>query len=256
VLPFYADTEFWRPQPVPEERLVCSVGLEFRDYPTVFRAAQELDARVVVAASSLYSKRRNTALSVPQPPNVEVGRRSFAELRDLYARAAVVVVPLADVDMQAGLTTICEAMAMGKPVVVTQTRGQTDIVQDRRAVTRGAPPHRYPPSLLEPLAAAAGMRLEPNGFYVPPGDHEAMRRAIVYLLDHPEERARLGAAGRRLVERLLTVDQYAQRIREIVLRAAAGRSAAAPLAPTTGRAHDRHAPAPGSERLAREGVSR
>ncbi len=37
-------------------------------------------------------------------------------LRDLYARARVVVVPLEDVDYDAGVTVITEALAMAKPV--------------------------------------------------------------------------------------------------------------------------------------------
>jgi hypothetical protein len=36
------------------------------------------------------------------------------------------------------------------------------------------------------------------------------------LLEHPDERQRLGAAGRRAVERLTTVDQYAHRLRQLV----------------------------------------
>jgi glycosyltransferase involved in cell wall biosynthesis len=216
LLPYQVDTEFWRPTPVAEERLICSVGLEHRDYPTLFRAVDGMDVQVAVAAASYWSHQRNTAADAPPPPNVTVGAYNYHDLRDLYARAALVVVPLFDVDFQAGITTILEAMAMGKAVVVTHTRGQVDVVEDRRAVTRGTPPRRRDESLLRSVAAAAGVTLEPNGLYVPPGDSVALRRAIAYLLDHPEERARLGAAGRRAVERLVTVERFAQGIARLV----------------------------------------
>jgi glycosyltransferase involved in cell wall biosynthesis len=147
---------------------------------------------------------------------VEVGSFDYFALRDLYARAALVVVPLDDIDFQAGVTTILEAMAMGKPVIVTHSLGQTDVVEDRRTVTRGAVPRSRPASLLRQFAEMAGMQLDPSGFYVPPGDAGALRRAITYLLEHPEARARLGAAGRRTVERLMTVDHFAERLRELV----------------------------------------
>jgi hypothetical protein len=39
------------------------------------------------------------------------------------ARSSVVVVPLFDVDFHAGITTILEAMAMGKAVIVTHSMG-------------------------------------------------------------------------------------------------------------------------------------
>jgi glycosyltransferase involved in cell wall biosynthesis len=99
-------------------------------------------------------------------------------------------VPLDDTDFQAGVTTILEAMAMGKPVIVTHTLGQTDVVEDRRSITRGTTPRSRRSSLLRNLAESAGLMLDPTGFYVPPSDPEALRRAVVYLLDHPAERLR------------------------------------------------------------------
>jgi glycosyltransferase involved in cell wall biosynthesis len=232
LVPFRVDTEFWRPQPVAEERLICSAGLEHRDYPTLFRAVAGLDARVVVGASSPWSRQPNTAAGVELPANVEVSAFDYLGLRDLYARAAVVVVALEDTDFQAGVTTILEAMAMGKAVVVTHSHGQTDMVEDRRAVTRGAAPRARPVSLLRILAEQAGVPIEPNGFYVPPGDAPALRRAIVYLLDHPAERSRLGAAARHAMERLLTVDQFAARLRELVDEARAATVGPAAVADT------------------------
>ncbi len=216
LVPYQVDADFWRPQPVAEERLVCSAGLEHRDYPTLFRAVEELDVRVVIGAASQWSHQRNTAATATRPANVEVGSFDYVALRDLYARAAIVVVPLADVDFQAGVTTILEAMAMGKPVVVTHTDGQTDVVEDRRTITRGTPSRPRPVSLLQMLAATSGVELAPNGFYVPPDDPAAIRRAIVYLLDHPAERARLGAAGRRAVEELLTLDHFVEHFRRLI----------------------------------------
>jgi glycosyltransferase involved in cell wall biosynthesis len=216
-VPYQVDSQFWRPQPgIAEERLICSAGLEFRDYPTLMAAVDGLDVKVVIGAASHWSKRRNTARSPARPKSVEVGSFDYFALRDLYARAAIVVVPLDDIDFQAGVTTILEAMAMGKPVVVTHSTGQTDVVEDRRSITRGRVPRARPTSLLRQFADLADMELEPSGFYVPPTDPDALRRAIVYLLDHPGERARLGAAGRRTVERLMTIEHFTERLEALI----------------------------------------
>lgn len=234
LVPYQVDPDFWQAPPagtVPEERLIVSAGLEFRDYPTLFQAVDGLDARVVVAAASNWSKRKNTALSVPRPANVEVNSLDYQALRALFARAAVVAVPVDDVDFQAGVTTVLEAMAMQKPVIVTHSYGQTDVIEDRRSVTRGAQERARPISLLRNVADEEAVLIEPNGFYVPPHDPDALRRAIVFLLDHPEDRARLGAAGRRAVERLMTVDQFAERIArvvDLVVSRSAARRAARP----------------------------
>jgi glycosyltransferase involved in cell wall biosynthesis len=223
LVPYQVDAGFWRPQDTPEERLISSAGLEFRDYPTLFTAVEGLDARVIIGAASHWSRRRNTALATTRPPNVEVGSFDYRALRDLFARAAIVVVPVDDVDFQAGVTTVLEAMAMAKPVIVTHSHGQTDVIEDRRAATRGAELRTRPVSLLRALADEAGIPVEPNGFYVPPKDPEALRRAIAFLLDRPDERRKLGSAGRRIVERLMTVEQFAERVGRIVEDVAAGR---------------------------------
>ncbi len=212
LVPYQVDTEFWQPLDVPEERLVSAIGLERRDYATLFRAVASLDCRVAIGAASHWSRDRDRALDAAIPSNIEVKSYDYFALRDLYSRSSIVVVPLHDVDYQAGVTTILEAMAMAKPIIVTHSIGQTDLVEDRRAVTRGARPRPRPISLLRDLAAENGVRLEPNGFYVPPGDADALQRAIAYLLDHADERRELGAAGRRATERLLTVNAFAERV--------------------------------------------
>jgi glycosyltransferase involved in cell wall biosynthesis len=114
------------------------------------------------------------------------------------------------------VTTILEAMSMAKPVIVTHIAGQTDVIEDRRAITRGAHPRERPTSLLRRVSETAGVDIEPNGFYVPRSVPGALRRAIEYLLVHPAERANLGAAGRRTVERLAGLEQYVERLRVLV----------------------------------------
>jgi glycosyltransferase involved in cell wall biosynthesis len=228
LIPYQVDADFWRAGVAADERLICSAGLEFRDYPTLMRAVDGLDVEVVIGAASHWSKRRDTTDDQVLPFNVHVAAFDYTALRDVYARSSIVVVPLDDIDFQAGVTTILEAMAMSKPVIVTHTLGQTDVVEDRRSATRGAAPRLRPPSLVRDLAEQVGVTIEPTGFYVPPEDPAALRRAIEHLLAHPEERRRLGAAGRRTVERLLTVDHFAERMCQIV-GAAVEREAVAPL---------------------------
>ena len=81
---------------------------------------------IAVGSSILGDTRGRTGSFIPTGSgSVTVHRQlSYSALRDLYARARVVVVPLGDVDYDAGVTAITEALAMAKPVIVTQTRGQ------------------------------------------------------------------------------------------------------------------------------------
>ena len=226
LLPYQVDPDFWRPMPAIEERLVASAGLEHRDYPTLVRGGRRPGrgaggggGQPLVEAEEHGARREPPGQRRRSPATTTIscgicspGRRSIA-------------VPVDDVDFQAGITTILEAMAMGKPVIVTHTYGQTDVIEDRRSVTRGAEERARPVSLLRDVAEEADVPIEPNGFYVPPKDPAALQRAIDVPAGQSGASGRLGAAGRRAVERLMTVDQFAERIArviELVARAPAG----------------------------------
>ena len=179
---FMVDSAFFDPALVPaeRERMICSAGLERRDYPTLLDAVEGLDVRVVIAAASPWSKRSDSTESIRLPSNVEVGKLSLFELRHLYARSQFVVMPLEKVEFQAGITTILEAMSMGKPVVCTQTPGQTD------TVTEGE-----------------------TGRYVPPSDAPALRAMICEMLDDMTTTREAGERAREWVVSNADVERYA-----------------------------------------------
>jgi glycosyltransferase involved in cell wall biosynthesis len=155
---------------VPEQHLVVSAGREHRDYATLVQACGQEPVRVFIADGSGHSPDAHRRQPSQWPPNIERRAVPPRELRNLYAQASIVVVPVLPTDFPAGITTILEAMSMGKAVVVTDTKGLHGIVDD--AVT---------------------------GLVVGPGDVEAMRGAVRWLLDRPNERARLGRAARQAV---------------------------------------------------------
>jgi glycosyltransferase involved in cell wall biosynthesis len=201
-VPYQVDTRFWHPQSVAATH-IASAGQEFRDYLTLMWAVDGIDVPVRVAAGSLWSSReKNFGRTVPK--NVQIGRLPYDELRSMYASSLFVVVPLHDVDFQAGIITILEAMAMGKAVITSRTAGQ-------RGVVTG-------PMMVDGRLEETGERAwtEPTGLYVPPGRADALRQAIAYLLARPDEAARMGAAGRRHVEADLTIEHFVERMAAII----------------------------------------
>lgn len=195
--PFMVDASFFSPERVVPRRsarpLICSVGLEARDYPTMLRAVEQLPADVVIAAASPWSKRSDNTAGQAIPAHVTVRRFSQYELRQLYADSAFMVMPLQNVEFQAGVTAILEAMAMGRAVICSRTPGQTDVVVDGE-----------------------------TGIYVPPGDPQALREAIDYLLANPAVAERMGQAGRRRIEQSMSLDRYVERLGQLVSAEAAG----------------------------------
>ena len=198
--PFMVDTRFFSPEQAaagpavsdwPDAAgsgpILCAVGMEFRDYPTLMAAVDGLPVRVVVAAGSPWSKRSDSTRDREIPANVLVRRFSQFDLRQLYADSSIVVIPLYAVDFQAGVTAILEGMAMERPVVCSRTAGQTDVIVDGE-----------------------------SGVYVPVGDPAALRAAIERLLADPDEAARIGRAGQELVRREMNLDLYAERLARTV----------------------------------------
>lgn len=200
LVPYQVDASFWRPEPSVPLTHIASAGQEFRDYLTLMRAVDGLPLNVEIAAGSHWSKRRKNFAASDIPTNVSVRRRSYAELKAMYGGARFVVVPLHDVDFQAGIITILEAMAMGKAVVVSRTRGQTSTVTGpmmRDGILHDIGEHAWS---------------EATGLYVPPRDPPSLRAAITYLTERPDVAERMGAAGRAHVEAALSLEHFAERV--------------------------------------------
>jgi glycosyltransferase involved in cell wall biosynthesis len=212
LVPYQVDSKFWHPKLATVPLHIASVGQEFRDYPTLAAAVDGLDVRVEVAAGSLWSSRDIVVNSSIVPANMQVRRRSYEELRDLYAASYFVVVPLHDVDFQAGIIAILESMAMGKAVIVSRTRGQSGTVSGRfmkHGDFQDIDEKSWPSE---------------SGIYVPPADPKALREAIVYLLENPAVAASMGEQGRLHVEAEFTLERFVERMAVVVAGAAPTRT--------------------------------
>lgn len=186
---FGVDVGFWRPDgdvPGAGEDVLAIGNDGSRDWPTLVTAGASLEAHVRILTSHL----RPDGL----PPNVswepaDWHRRllSDAEVRDAFRTAAVVVVPVRDVPQPSGQSVTLQAMACGRPVVLTRTRGLWD----------------------EELEVGDVVRL------VPPGDPDALAGAVHGLLVDPAARTALGARARAWVERRAPVERFAERLEAI-----------------------------------------
>jgi glycosyltransferase involved in cell wall biosynthesis len=178
----YTDTTFFRPLPPSEgsDGYVLAVGDdEGRDYPTLLAAVAGLAADCVVRTHQLLPL--DPVRDARVRPIVE--RLSFPALRELYADAAVIVVPLAERPRAGGVTAVLEAAAMGRAAVVSASSGVRDWCRDGETC-----------------------------LMVPCGDAAAMRAAIQRLLEDTELRTRLGRNARTFAENECSTAAFAVRL--------------------------------------------
>lgn len=189
-IPFHCDDAFFAPTTGAgaQRSGIVSVGKELRDYPTLVEALRGLEVRATIVGGSPWSRRADQLAALELPPNVELrSGLSYGELRDLYASAALAVVPLQDVDSPAGVTSIFEALAVETPVLVSDTCGIADSI-----------------------AGCEGI------LTVPPGDATALREALAAALADPEKLREMGRAGRNAVSPERGLDAFVSRVHDIV----------------------------------------
>ena len=182
------DTSFFQPKAPPPSPFVVSAGSANRDYQTLVSAVDGLDVPVRIAADSLWRPKGSDVDIAELPPQVSVASAGdYMQLRNLYAAASIVVVPLHPARFASGYAVIAEAMAMGKVVVTTRTDALSDLIVDGQ-----------------------------TGVYVDAGDVIGLRAALTALLADPERCRNMGDAGSARIRKEFSLEAYCQRMEEII----------------------------------------
>jgi glycosyltransferase involved in cell wall biosynthesis len=194
ILPYTIDQRFFTPLSNVEQTkgLIVAAGeTRSRDYPTLIAAVENTPVHLVAAASGpWYAREKNHDLQVNLPKNVKlVQYLPRLELRKLYAQAHFVAVPVYDQIFSAGATSILEAGCMERAVIATRSRGILDFVVDGE-----------------------------TGIVVEPGNVEAMREAICYLVAHPEVARQMGKNARARIEAQFTLENYVGKMAQLLQR--------------------------------------
>jgi glycosyltransferase involved in cell wall biosynthesis len=158
---YTTDCKFFTPgQPSPNKTrpLIVSVGLERRDYHVLATATENLDIDVKIAGFSQFAA--GLAKNFPKtiPANMSNRLYTLPELLQLYRDADIVVICVKPSNWSAGATTLVEAMACRKSIIVTRTEGLKEYLMDSDAILT-----------------------------VEPEDAKGLQQAIAHLLNNPQE---------------------------------------------------------------------
>lgn len=180
-LPFHHTLNRSRPT-VRDEGYVFAGGNFGRDYDMFFRAVDGLPYEVEVGCT-----RAAAVEGLEVPPNVHIAGYSHEDYLEKMAGCRVSVVPLREGDLHSGgQQTFLNSMALGKATIVTDPAGAQDYVDHGR-----------------------------NGLLTPAGDVEALRLAIVRLMERENERLAMEEEA-RAVRDTHSTDAFFQKLLDML----------------------------------------
>lgn len=189
-VPFGVSVDAFRPIEAADQDVdVLSVGVDpRRDFELLLAIAernQELTFRIVAGADRARSLGRmphNVTLEIDIP---------LEQVRLRLAASRCVALPVRDNSYSGATTTLLQAMAMGKPVIVSRT-----------------------------AAIADGYELKDrdNCRLVEPGDEQAFERAVLETLTGAAAARALGSRARQTVERSFSWERFTGALWEVLSR--------------------------------------
>jgi len=194
LIKYSIDQDFFRPLTEVNKRndVIISIGeSRSRNYAALFEAIRGLPITLKVAGfGHWYAREKRSSMPVSIPENVLLlNHLSHRELRNQYANANFVVIPLHDLVYSAGATASMEAGSMARAVVAFRSRGISDYIIHGE-----------------------------TGILVEPGNTQEMREVIQFLMANPNEAKRLGENARQRILEELNLETYVRNIADLLLQ--------------------------------------
>jgi glycosyltransferase involved in cell wall biosynthesis len=180
---------------IRDEGYLFAGGNYDRDYRTLIEAVRPLDLPVWIATT-----RPEQARGIRVPSHVRIEGTSQAGFRQALAGSRLVVVPMESGLLHSGGQQTClNAMALGKPTIAVGKRWASDFIINQE-----------------------------NGIIVEYGDSDALRQAIVWVLQNSDKAQIMASRGKAIAQQftskrcmnaiydLATIDQ--KRVRDIPRR--------------------------------------
>lgn len=191
VLPYTIDVNFYARQAPPQGTAgtpprILAVGRDVgRDYKTLLAAVRDTTIELDLVTLPYTLK----GASLPETGVTLHQRVSYAELFELYAQCAVVVVPLqGGLTYPSGIRALLESMAMRRPFVTTRNPVLEEYVSDGT-----------------------------HGVMVEAADPAALRFAMLALLEDAGRRRSMAAAAEELLKAKYGMSSFVDRFDELLI---------------------------------------
>jgi glycosyltransferase involved in cell wall biosynthesis len=167
---------------------VVAYGRTSRDFTTFGLAASQTktSSHIICLESAVSSTFNQFANHVQITVQADNNFMRFSELLEIYANARVLAIPMISGLILSGLTTLVDALGMGKPVIMTKNP-YIDLDIEKEGI----------------------------GKWVAPGDIEGWKNAIDFFEEHEDEALAMGKRARFLVDTGLNSVNFAHQIMDI-----------------------------------------
>jgi glycosyltransferase involved in cell wall biosynthesis len=191
VISFGPDANFY-PKSDTAGRGLLAVGRTGRDFVTFGHgvSGSRAPAKIICLQKDVSQHFRSFQANVEILVQPDYGWMPYAELIRHYASARALAIPLGNQVSIAGLSSLADALGMGKAVFMT----------------------RHP--LVDLDIEGLGI-----GRWIEPGDVDGWRNAADWIDDHPEDVLAMGRRARQLVDDGLNSERFAQQLQAILERA-------------------------------------
>lgn len=185
-LPFYQEnSEYYQSSDRP---IIISAGKSNRDYSQLAKSVDGLNCSLKVYCSE---RCKPTEVNIPDNCTVKWGQGgenaiSYRDLLREYSKSSIIVIPLKNINALAGLTSLLEAMAMGRPIIMTKNP-YLDIDIEREGI----------------------------GQWVSADNEMQWREKISYFLDNPDIARDCGLNAYRLCKEKYNMENYGSRLADI-----------------------------------------
>jgi glycosyltransferase involved in cell wall biosynthesis len=180
---FGVNIDEFRPLNLPVSNYILSFGYEKRDYPTLlkaWKATHHPGTKLCIIGDD----------SILETETIKViSKIDILELKQYIASSLFVIIPLPVFYYSYGQMSFLQSMAMGKPVIVTETPSSVDYLKD---VT--------------------------GALLVKPYDSFDLKYKIEYLLQNKEILAKMGDEARKYIASTLNEETMAKKIHNLIVK--------------------------------------
>ncbi|MEA3353773.1 MAG: glycosyltransferase, partial [Campylobacterota bacterium] len=185
---FGIDTDFWKSGEEVEEEYYFAIGMDkSRDWDTLIESFRNRKEKLVMINNKEHKNLPSNITHI-NGSYYKNSSLSDEDIRDYYKKAKAVIIPLVETGQPSGQSVCLQAMAMKKPIIITDTSGLW----------------------------SKKLKDKENSFLVNVKDSKRINDAIEFIEQDKGKAKEIAMNGYELVHKNFTYNQFVEKLEEII----------------------------------------